>query len=71
MTVLFDHKSITDYKLKVNNCFIFDRVSKVWDLNLCFYLTGLAKQFPRKLSGCSSVRQMPNKKKLAANFNHF
>ena len=24
MIVLFDHKSIKEYKLKVNNCFIFD-----------------------------------------------
>ena len=33
MIVLFDRKSIRKYKLKVNNCFVFDRESKGWDLN--------------------------------------
>ena len=33
MIVLFDHESIKEYKLKVNNCFIFDRESKGSDLN--------------------------------------
>ena len=33
MIVLFDHKSIKEYKLKVNNYFIFDRESKGSDLN--------------------------------------
>ena len=28
MIVLFDPKSIREFKLKVNNCFIFDKESK-------------------------------------------